>query len=522
MTDSLTALPLLVALYVRESTDAQLDGVRFNSLDSQESYLRDWLQREFPGAEVYRVYSDVESGTSMRGRSGLEELLHDARRKQFQIAAAYDIDRWSRSTRDYVTIKAALADVGVRFISATLRIDDTPEGELMEGQMAGFAQYFSRLVGRKVRIKRKEMVRNGLFPGGSRAFGLGTEEGRLVPDPVEAPQVVAMFEMFVQERSIAIVRDRLRAMGYRNRQGKEWTTTSLAYLLRNRIYIGELTNGEDVHPGHHPGIVDKDLFDAAQAVLPTKRRAVSKMNRVYPLLGVLHCGHCGKQMTSHYVARTDRKRPYEVAYYRCTETFKRGWAACPIKQVNAQKIERDVEALLEELAAHPERVTESVEIANRTQDHRLGPLQEQATALHDRDRELDVQIGNLMDVLKASGVGKLAVVQEELERLSADQKLVRHEARQVRQQLGELRRAKVDPERAARVVSDLRLLYDAATADERRQLIQLVFQRIEYRGPGEPISVAFFDRDGVYLPPEGSRLSTAWLQSLDSNQGPGD
>jgi len=41
----------------------------------------------------------------------------------------------------------------------------------------------------------------------------------------------------------------------------------LAYLLRNRFYIGEVVFKGETLAGEQPAIVDRDLFDAVQAKL---------------------------------------------------------------------------------------------------------------------------------------------------------------------------------------------------------------------------------------------------------------
>ena len=51
----------------------------------------------------------------------------------------------------------------------------------------------------------------------------------------------------------------------------------LAYLLKNRFYIGEVVYRGEVHPGEQRPIVDKDLFEAVQAKL--KDRAVTRKVR---------------------------------------------------------------------------------------------------------------------------------------------------------------------------------------------------------------------------------------------------
>ncbi len=227
-------IPTQYGLYVRESTEAQLAGVEFNSLQSQESYLRKRVAAKGPGSEVFRVYSDTESGTKLAGRDGLMRLVHDAEQGKIQVAVAYEMDRWARNANDYTSLKAQLASVGVRLESATLHFDDSPEGELMELQMAGFAQYFCRLVGRKVKTKRGEMAAKGMWLGGGLAFGYANNGGKLEVAPEEAAVVRQIFELFARERSTAVVRHRLRALGIKNRNKTDWNNTNISYILHNR------------------------------------------------------------------------------------------------------------------------------------------------------------------------------------------------------------------------------------------------------------------------------------------------
>jgi site-specific DNA recombinase len=51
----------------------------------------------------------------------------------------------------------------------------------------------------------------------------------------------------------------------------------LAYLLKNRFYIGEVVYRGEVHPGEQQPIVEKELFEAVQAKL--KDRAVTRKVR---------------------------------------------------------------------------------------------------------------------------------------------------------------------------------------------------------------------------------------------------
>ena len=41
----------------------------------------------------------------------------------------------------------------------------------------------------------------------------------------------------------------------------------LAYLLKNRMYLGEINHGRTSYPGEHPALIDWTVFERAQEIL---------------------------------------------------------------------------------------------------------------------------------------------------------------------------------------------------------------------------------------------------------------
>ena len=53
--------------------------------------------------------------------------------------------------------------------------------------------------------------------------------------------------------------------------GIPFTRGPLAYLRRNRFYVGEVVYQGQVYPGEHPALLDRDLFEAVQRRLGEQR-----------------------------------------------------------------------------------------------------------------------------------------------------------------------------------------------------------------------------------------------------------
>jgi site-specific DNA recombinase len=104
----------------------------------------------------------------------------------------------------------------------------------------------------------------------------------LVIDEAEAPIVRLIFERYCALASlIALMRElrerevvtRLRTLSSgRTIGGIAFTKGPLAYLLKNRVYLGEINHGQSRYPGEHPAIVDKAVFDKRRRSSPATQR----------------------------------------------------------------------------------------------------------------------------------------------------------------------------------------------------------------------------------------------------------
>jgi site-specific DNA recombinase len=101
-----------VALYARYSSDNQRDA----SIEDQLRIFREKAEHE--KWTVVSTYKDAGiSGASMILRPGIQTLLQDAQRQQFDVVLAEALDRISRDQADVATLFKHLRFAGVPIIS---------------------------------------------------------------------------------------------------------------------------------------------------------------------------------------------------------------------------------------------------------------------------------------------------------------------------------------------------------------------------------------------------------------------
>ena len=83
------------------------------------------------------------------------------------------------------------------------------------------------------------------------------------------------------------------------------TNGPLAYVLRNRVYLGEINHRGESFPGEHPPIVEKEVFDAAQSALDENlnRRDLRKGRSDALLVGLLFDDRGNRMGPSHAVKK---------------------------------------------------------------------------------------------------------------------------------------------------------------------------------------------------------------------------
>jgi hypothetical protein len=193
-------------------------------------------------------------------------------------------------------------------------------------------QYFAEITGEKVTAAQARAVARGVYPHPKVPVGyVRGETGVLVVEPAAAKVVLRAFKR--RDRGASLV----EIQAWLAENGIERALSGVAWMLRSRMYLGEIHFGE-LHNAHaHKAIVkDRALFERVQ------RRAVSRgrqarSERLLARLGVLRCGSCGSRM----VINSDS------GSYRCGDT-----SANRCRRRAAVKADRVEEMVLDAVRAY--------------------------------------------------------------------------------------------------------------------------------------------------------------------------
>lgn len=251
-----------VALYARVSTEQQIENY---SIPLQKERIKAFCTSK-GWTDITEYVDGGFSGSNLK-RPALQQLQQDIENKKINAVIVYRLDRLSRSQRDTLyLIEDMFLPNQVEFISISETIDtSTPFGRAMIGVMSVFAQLERETITERLRSGRFKMVREeGLWAGGADASPYGytrLERGKLVVDEEEAKHILRIFEEYVTLKSYIKVQKKLEKEGFTPLRESRIIT-----ILKNRLYIGEVSFAGEWFKGSHTPLISNDLFNAAQKV----------------------------------------------------------------------------------------------------------------------------------------------------------------------------------------------------------------------------------------------------------------
>lgn len=343
---------LRCAIYTRKSTEHGLDQ-EFNSLDAQREACEAYIKSQ--ASQAWRLlphhYDDPAYSGGNLDRPALKKLLADITLGKVDVVVVYKIDRLTRSLADFAKLVETFDARSISFVAVTQQFNTTTSmGRLTLNVLLSFAQFERELASERVKDKVAASRKKGKWTGGTVPLGYEARNKRLVINKIEAQTVRTIFRQYLELRSFGrlveeldrrrIVTKRRNTKVPKYRGAIPFTYGPLAYLLKNRIYMGEIHHGGNWFKGEHAPILDRQTFDQVQHLL--KENNVTRGTK-FSKSGALLQGKLFDDKGNRMGPTFSSKKGVRYRFYISTALRGRTHAAGSVRRVSAKEIETLVE-----------------------------------------------------------------------------------------------------------------------------------------------------------------------------------
>ena len=349
------------------------------SINNQRKILDEFEQMhadEFEWSEEYK--DDGFTGTDI-DREDFQRLLADIRSGKVNCVIIKDL---SRLSRDYVEagilIDRLFVQMNVRFISLHERIDSYADPDSVSSIVVPITNVmndqYCYQTSKKIRQVFDYKKRNGEFVGAFAPYGYvknPNDNHALLIDEEAAGVVKQIFTMFLSGMTKRGIANHLNDHGilcpsaykqskglkYQTPNGRDnpmWSTITIANLLKNPVYVGDLAQGRNrmksykihkieavpeedwiVVQNTHEAIIKREVFAQVKELLKRDTRTPPRKTELHLFSGFLKCADCGRAMS-----RLASNPKY--VYYQCGMYKSQSKKACTMHSIKHEKLEAAV------------------------------------------------------------------------------------------------------------------------------------------------------------------------------------
>jgi site-specific DNA recombinase len=502
------------AIYVRVSSTGQLgrDGDEDGySIPAQVKACE--AEAVSKGAEVAKVYVERAESAKSDDRPVLQLMLRELPKLGVKYLIVHKVDRLARNRLDDAMLYQRLVKMGVKLVSASENIDETPAGQLMHGMLATFAEYYSNNLASEIMKGLRRKHEQGGTPHkppigylSKRELIGGQDIRSVIVDEQRAPLVKEAFSLYatgdwsLHKLAAHLEQAGLRSRGTRRYPERPLSASRIHAMLHNPYYMGVVVWNKERYPGKHEPLVDQDTFDRVQLLLAAARVGGERPQKhEHYLRGSIFCDECmGRLLYGRHRGRSGRY--YE--YFCCNNRTVRRRGQCASGHFPVDLTEEHIiEQVYASVFIPPETQEQIRQELRHELAERTGVIEREAER-HERTlAQIEAKQEKLVQLYYQDLVSEQVFAAEQ-DKLKTE----RHAAKRLRSiataQLDDIQEAL---DLALSRVDCPQEIYKDATPVERRVMNLAIFERIEV-GPDAEIT-------GTTLTPVYKAL-TAWQPGL--------
>lgn len=445
--------------------------------------------------DVIKILEEVVSGESLLNRPAMLELLKDVESGQCDAVLVMDIQRLGRGDmEEQGLILKTFKKANVKIITPDKIYDLNNE---FDEEYSEFEAFMSRkeykMINKRLQRGVIHSVKEGNYNGAYAPYGYDIQQDKtgrtLVPNPQQAEIVRMIFNWYANENiGSQIISDRLNKMEIKTNKGNKWTSQSVAYIIKNPLYIGKITwkkcygyystkkkKANKKRPveewiivdGKHDPIVDVETFNKANEYMKKhiKSPVKPKTSLNNPLAGLVVCGVCGGKMRYRTYSKSE---PHLICINKC------GNKSSKFKYIEASML-NELKNILNKY------IVETRQDISAENIYTIETLKGNIASLEKELTELLKQKDNLHDLLER-GIYTPEVFLERSKavacKIEAAQSAINSTKAQLEVEFEKDNKANEIIPKITEVISTYHLL---KTADEKNSLLKEIVSSIEYR-----------------------------------------
>ena len=499
----------VAATWCRVSTHDQ----REMSLDSQEDAVRKALEAQRYTAPPQYVLKVDWSSLDLMSCPEFQQLRRWITDGAIQAVGTLDRDRLQAQGLQRLIFLLECKDHGVEIVT----VQGPPMLEGVEGQLVELALALGK---EKSVLRAQQGARDGLRdrarlkglpPNMSNPYGMRWEGNRLVPDD-NYPVAEEVWRMGLAGQKIMSIANELTRRGIPTPSGKlVWAPYSVRHILKNRTYAGviEALKTESVEPKVRRGstygksgrrmrpenerirleglverpIVTEEEFEWMQRRLRENQELAQKNTRLrsYLLKGMVRCAACGRV----YVGMTLKRRGKAYSYYVCSARSKRSpdGERCQSRTFGVDALEGAVFNMVADFLHGPEGFGNEIQRRRGINAESEASLVRELESVDRKQQEKHDAEARAFRLASRDKVSEGVFVQE-IGLIRTRERWLAEQRELLERRLADVRRYSFDPENVKRLRQRLEARLAAATAENRRFILEAVGAKVIVQADG--------------------------------------